>query len=371
MEYYKFFFIALLIGVSVAFYYIIYPFFLAVVFALILAHFFKKPYNYFLSKTSERVASVLSIALAIFSFIIPFLLITILLASEARKGYDQVQTIIGKNLNEIQTDITNVAMLQILDNNPELLKEVGAFFFDDQEVTSIQDLTRHFFGYIKDLFSFLFKELQGLVVNITTILLNFLIMVYLLYFFFKEGDNVLEQIKNFIPMERGETDELINEAFRIIDATVIGTIIVGTAEGFYGGIIFSILGIPSPVTWGVLMAIASMFPILGTNGFLIPVGLYQLFIGNYWGAVLILVIGVGGIMISQNIIKPKLVGDRSGLHPALIVLSTLGGIYAIGISGFLVGPTIATIFVVFWKLFRQKSVLETIAPKSSKSISKN
>ncbi len=355
MSYYKIFFVALLIGVSFSFYYIIFPFFLVIIFALIFAHFFKKPHRYFVKRFNKNIASVFSVLLVVIVIVIPFFLAIILLSVEASHGYEQIQKFSSTNIEDLEDTLSKNKIYQDIRNNPEILDIVSSLFFD-KSMENIEDVIKIATTQIKIYIAILFKHIQSFLVNITNLIISFLVMLYLLYFFFKEGDNVLHQLKNFIPMQEEETQELIDEAFKIIDATFIGTLIIGVLEGTYGALIFFWQGVPSPVTWGLIMIVVSMMPVVGTNGILVPLVIYRFIVGNYMSAILILVIGCGGIVISQNIVKPKLLGDRSGLHPALIVISTLGGIYTMGVVGFLIGPIVATIFVVFWKLFREKNI---------------
>jgi predicted PurR-regulated permease PerM len=103
-----------------------------------------------------------------------------------------------------------------------------------------------------------------------------------------------------------------------------------------------------------------MIPLIGSNLIIIPAGLVVLFSGELGAGLVIIVAGVVGVAITQNMVKPKLVGDRSGLHPALALLSTIGGIAWLGLIGFLVGPVLASLFIVVWRQFarRYRSLLD-------------
>jgi predicted PurR-regulated permease PerM len=132
-------------------------------------------------------------------------------------------------------------------------------------------------------------------------------------------------------------------------------------EGTYGTIIFAIFGIPSPVLWGIIIMILSMVPLIGSNVIIVPAGLIQILTGQYIEGAVIILLGIAGIAVTQNIVRPYLQGGRSGLHPMIVLLSTLGGIAWLGIVGFLVGPMIASLFVAIWQQFgeRYKEQLDT------------
>lgn len=100
--------------------------------------------------------------------------------------------------------------------------------------------------------------------------------------------------------------------------------------------------------------VLSMIPLIGTNLVLIPAGALTILAGRPVAGILIIVAGAVGVAITQNVIKPQLLGERSGLHPALALLSTIGGIAWLGLIGFLVGPVLAALFVVVWRQFAQR-----------------
>lgn len=360
MNYYHYFFIGLLIAVSIAFYYIISPFSIAIIFALIIVHFFRKPFIVFKKKFNEKIASMLAVIMVIIIIIVPMFFLIFLLSIETKKGYSQVQELVATGFDQIENNLKENSLVKAIENNPLALDFINSTFFDSNEEISFNSVLEKVSELIREGLSVFFSVIRGMFLNLANIILSFLVMLYLLYFFFREGDNLGAQLKNFIPMEENESNEIINESFKIIDATLIGTFIIGIFEGIIGGLIFYSQSIPSPITWGLMMAVASMIPLVGTNGFLLPLAIYKFIIGEYFSGAIILFIGCGAILISQNIVKPKLVGDRSGLHPALILLSSLGGIYSMGIIGFLIGPIIATIFVVFWRIFKRKNNINEI-----------
>jgi predicted PurR-regulated permease PerM len=149
-------------------------------------------------------------------------------------------------------------------------------------------------------------------------------------------------------------------------ATMVSTLIIGIIEGLFGGILFLIFGLPSPVLWGVVMLIVSMIPLVGTNVIIVPAGIVMIASGRYFAGIVIIILGLVGITLSQNLLKPKLLGNRSGLHPALVLISTLGAIIWIGVIGFLVGPLMASLFIVVWNQFGFKYREELDSRNSSK-----
>ena len=65
---------------------------------------------------------------------------------------------------------------------------------------------------------------------------------------------------------------------------------------------------------------------------------------------------VGSLIIGSvdNLLRPKLVGKETALHPIWILIGTLGGIIQFGIMGFIIGPVVMTIFLALLEMFENK-----------------
>jgi len=175
-----------------------------------------------------------------------------------------------------------------------------------------------------------------------------------MYFLYLNGPVLLKRVSDLIPLGDEDTDELLKEIVNITRATAISTVVIGVVEGFFGSILFYIFRLPSPILWGILMMIVSMIPLIGTNIILIPTGVILIATGRWTAGLLIIILGFAGISASQYVLKPKLLGGRSGLHPAIVLLSILGGLIWLGVIGFLVGPLIAALFIVIWNQFGKR-----------------
>jgi predicted PurR-regulated permease PerM len=210
----------------------------------------------------------------------------------------------------------------------------------NQSITSIAEFL---LGLIKQTF-----------INVGFMIVHFFIILFLLYFIFIDGKKLVERIQFLVPLKDTEEQELIEKFERVADAIVFNSFMIGFIEGAYGGILFAILGIPSPFFWGMMMTFLSIIPIVGAN-------IYQIWAGNIATGIIILVLGAGVIVINQNLIRPRLDGHKSGMHPAIMFVASMGGLITLGIVGFLVGPMIAGLFVVMWNLFgtRYKQNLES------------
>ncbi len=133
-------------------------------------------------------------------------------------------------------------------------------------------------------------------------------------------------------------------------ATIKGTLVVGLVQGAIGGIAFAVLGISAPVLWGVVMALLSILPAVGTALVWLPAAIFLIVNGQIVGGVALILIGVFVIGLIDNLLRPILVGRDTRMPDYLILLSTLGGLAAFGLAGIIIGPIIAAFFLSVWHM---------------------
>ena len=195
---------------------------------------------------------------------------------------------------------------------------------------------------------------QAVFAGAASLAVSTVVVVYVVIYLLRDGDRLVEHVHRLLPLDRARSRELMRKAARTLDATVVGTVVIGVIEGTFGGLLFLVFGFTSPTLWGLVMIVASVLPLLGINAVIVPAGIIAIVLGDVGRGVGLMVVGVAGATLSQNVLRPRLVGDRSGLHPALVLVSTLGGLAWLGLVGFLVGPVIATLFLVAWEQFASR-----------------
>jgi predicted PurR-regulated permease PerM len=137
-------------------------------------------------------------------------------------------------------------------------------------------------------------------------------------------------------------------------ATIKGTLVIGAVQGFLGGLMFAALGIQAAILWGVVMVFLSVLPLVGASLVWIPTAIYLVAIGAYWKAAVMVFFGAVVIGLMDNLLRPMLVGRDTKMPDYIILLSTLGGLGLFGISGFVIGPIIAALFLAVWAMFEQE-----------------
>lgn len=197
----------------------------------------------------------------------------------------------------------------------------------------------------------IFSQTSWLIANGTRAIFYFALMTFSMYYLFKDGYKLVRKLKRLMPLTQKQTDRTFAHLRDVIQATMYGGMVVALLQGLMGGILFAVMGIPSAIFWGAVMALMSIIPLVGAFIIFIPAGVI-LMIGGAWVKGLI-VIGIGTLVISQvdNVIRPWLISGRTQMHPLLLFLSILGGISLFGLLGVVVGPLIAAVFVTLIEIF--------------------
>jgi len=342
-----YFFIGFLLLISMAFLKLLIPFMIDIFLAFVLYIIFRKPFAYFLKKTkSRKQASAITVTLVIIIVTIPLFFVGMMVSFEATENYKLLMEKMPEIQKMLTTDSLKDIALKIPYFGESLAEEISTI-----DMERVREVSSDIFMSVS---TYTIKFVQSAFLNLTSFVMHLFITPFILFFLFLENKKLSDKIRNVLPFERSDENKAVEELIKITDTIVIYTFLIGVAEGIYAGALFSILGISSPFFWGVIMVILSMIPILGSNGVIVPVAIIQIVMGNYATGIILLVLGAGAVTVNQFIIKPKISGDRSGLHPVLMLVSTIGGIAWFGMSGFLVGPLIAALTIVGWDLFASK-----------------
>lgn len=339
------FFLLLLIALTYGFYRVMQPFilnvFLAAIFTSVLFPTFKRLSHRLGGRKGPRpaLASIVMVLLVFVVITVPVSIIGLLVYSEAVTGYAAV-------VNQVPQLTERLSQIELLEW-ARTLPVVGEYA-REIEPLELSEMLRN---AVRSVSSFVLSATQRSFVSASTALANFVLVLLLMFFFFQTGRKLLMAVYNVVPMPNRELQEIAQETRRTTAATLISTLLIGLIEGSYGAVLFLVFGLPSPFLWGIIIMILSIIPLIGTNLVLVPAGVILIVSGRLGAGILMILLGLGGVAVTQNVIKPKLLGDRSGLHPALALLATIGGIAWLGLIGFLVGPLVASLFLVVWQQF--------------------
>jgi predicted PurR-regulated permease PerM len=184
-----------------------------------------------------------------------------------------------------------------------------------------------------------------------TFLLNLFVMLYAMFFFFRDGHTILERIFYYLPLNDEDETRMLARFTSITRATVKGTLVIGAIQGALAGVAFWVAGIGGAALWGTVMTILSIIPGIGAPLVWVPVVIFLFVNGQYLTATLLLVWCAAVVGTIDNFLRPVLVGRDAKMPDLLILIGTLGGLFLFGPMGFIVGPIICGLFLTVWDIY--------------------
>jgi predicted PurR-regulated permease PerM len=189
------------------------------------------------------------------------------------------------------------------------------------------------------------RDLSALVQGSLMGIVQFAVAMFILFHLLQDREQLLSRVRVFLPMTRLEADRVVTSAANSVHANLHATLVTSVIDGLGGGAMFWLLGLPSPVTWGVVMFFLSFLPLLGTWLIWLPAAAF-LALGNHWPQALVLMAwGIASSIVVDNIIYVRIAGDRMRLHQVPALLAFLGGLAVFGVSGMILGPGILAVTV--------------------------
>jgi predicted PurR-regulated permease PerM len=331
-------FFALVLLTTALFLWMVRGFLMPVFWAAVFAVLFHRLFQWLARRLGGRraLAAGLTTLLVVFVVLIPFALIAAAVTQQALGLYQRIVT--G------QVDI-NAPIAFVERNLPRLTALLNEYGINVAQVReSVQGAAVGATQWIAG---------QALVIgqNILTVTILFALMLYLLFFFFRDGDAILRGAFRALPMGDEREERLFRKFAEVSRATVKGTLVVAAIQGAIGGILFWLVGIQAAIFWAVIMGILSLLPALGPALVWGPAAIILFATGHVWQGVVVVVGGTLVIGLIDNLLRPVLVGRETKMPDYLILLATLGGISAFGLAGFVVGPIIAALCLVMWEMF--------------------
>lgn len=188
--------------------------------------------------------------------------------------------------------------------------------------------------------AFIGSSFARLVKNLFSFFLNLFIVIFALFFMFRDGDRMVRGLRHLIPFDESIQKDMLNESRELIFASVAVALVIAGMQGVLGGMAFTIGGISAAVFWGVVIAFFSLVPVVGSALIWVPAALFLAFSGH-WGKGIVVVAVCGGIAgVADNIVRPLLLRNRTQLNDLLLFISVLGGLEVFGLLGLVAGPTV-------------------------------
>jgi predicted PurR-regulated permease PerM len=201
--------------------------------------------------------------------------------------------------------------------------------------------------------SFLASRLAGLVKNLFTFFVDLFIVIFALFFMFRDGEEIVRGASHLLPFDEAIQEDMLRESRDLIFASVAVALVIAVLQGVLGGLAFTVGGISAPIFWAVLIAFFSLVPVVGSALIWVPAALYLAFSGH-WGRAIAVVAICGGVAgLADNIVRPLLLRNRTHLNELLLFLGVLGGLQVFGLLGLVIGPTIVAAAMGVFRVYAE------------------
>lgn len=298
---------AVIVCLIVLSFFILEPFIIPLVSAFVLAYLIKPIYSKLEKISNKHLAAAISIILAIGIIIVPIILVSSALISQAQSSL---------NVPELRTTLDEkISSLVFLDNL-------------NLDIANIKEKA----------LSFLISIITKTISQIPILLLSLAITLLATYYMLIKWDVLVVKIKEFLPFRNKE--ELTNSIAKTTRYIIYGYFLLALVEFLVASIGFYFAGISSFFLLPLLLAMTAFIPGIGPALIWVPTFIIQIISGNYVSAIIILCTGLIISVLIETLLFSKLMGDKASIHPLVMLMGILGGIPLFGIFGFIIGPLV-------------------------------
>jgi predicted PurR-regulated permease PerM len=329
----------LLVATVIAFYLcwlMLRPFVGVIAWAAVLVIVFYPVHKRIHKRTGKAALSaLLSCVLVILVILIPVVLITIAVVNEVSGAMQNLQAAVNYVLSPDSRVIGPV------------LNWLGKYVDVDKFRSD-----EYLFAQLRNVSGAIAGQTLGFIGGLISFVVQMFFVVFTMYYFFKDGDRMLTAIRDLLPLESDQANAVLTRTREVIDASVYGVITIAVIQGSLGGLAFWVLGLPSAIIWGVVMAFLSMIPMLGSFIVWVPAVIFLAVTGHWGKAIALALWGTLVIGSVDNFLRPMLVGSRTRLHELLIFFAVLGGLNVFGVLGVVLGPVVLALALALMDVIR-------------------
>ena len=324
------FLIVLVVAVLIGCYFVFRPFLIEIIMAAVLVSILYKPFSWLAKVLYNRsIAAALMCILVLLIIILPITELIIYGASQASGAYESTVAFLNQHNDILQNSI---------------LAKVSLFGFDTSSIKNfVMDIVSRSSG-------FFVNSAATIIQGTTNFIFSLLIIVFSMFFFFVGGEAMLMKLMYWSPLPNKYDIRLFNKFRDVSYSTIISTFVVITAQGIVGGIGYFAIGMPAFIP-GILIAVASLVPMIGSTIIYIPTGIYLLATGQVWQGVFILLWGFLIVGTIDNLIRMFMIKGKAHINPLFVFLAILGGVPLFGFWGIVIGPLIVSLAVTVFHIY--------------------
>jgi predicted PurR-regulated permease PerM len=218
------------------------------------------------------------------------------------------------------------------------------------------DLRGALLRWLEQISRFLLSRGAQILSNVVSFLAEAVIAFFTLFFLFREGGSIAARAASFLPLRSGQVDRLFTGISNSIIANVYGCLAVGAAQGTLLSLAFGVLGLPSPVLWGLVTALFSLIPIIGSAAVWGPAVIILMVSGHWWKGLILLSWGAAVVGQIDSLVRPYVISERAKMHTLLVFFALLGGVKAFGVMGLFIGPVVLSVTLVVLEMLQEEDL---------------
>jgi len=349
-KYSKIFFVTIVIFLSIITFFLIKPLISAILLAVIFSYVFYPVNRWLYEKSGKKAISALVTTLLILLIIaIPIALLINVVSKEAIQLYTQTK-------EKLETENPNNRPCELNDFLCRGFIYFSGYLAKPEAQSQLDAAINRVTG----------KIVQGsseFLLAIPRRVLEIFVMFFIIFYLLKDGKEFIIELEKYLPVHKKHHKQIFKQFNDVTYAVIFGNFIVALIQGSVATIGFLIFGISSPFVWGLLMTFFAFIPYVGPAVIWLPASIILMLDGYAQGSNLIVFKGIGllfwGLLFVStidNILKPKIIGDRAKIHPIAVILGVIGGIKLLGFVGIIIGPMIIAMLITFIKIYRMEEM---------------
>ncbi|MBK9308516.1 MAG: AI-2E family transporter [Nitrospira sp.] len=299
----------------------------------------------------EMVSAALLTVGAMAIVVVPLVVMGVMLVREAGVAEQEIRAwISGGGLQRLPEELATIPIIGGWLKSALAGSATPTFSLEQSVLTGVKELSQ-----------FLIGGMGGLLKNTFALIMNFFMMLLILFFLFKDGQQWLSVLYDLIPMEESHKSKILVRSDQTIRAVVKGVLVTAIVQGLLAGMAYLALGVPFPMGLTALTIVLAPIPFGGTGLVWLPVALYLFWIGMAGKALTMLVWGIGVVSMVDQFLRPWLIGQDVQIPVLLLVLSVLGGLALYGLLGLFIGPILVSLLMTAVQIYREEYHLKQLA----------
>ncbi len=344
----KYFFFALLAIAIIASFIIIIPFIGSVIIGGILAFIFHPLFEWVHRRVKYKALSAFLIAFLILVLVtVPTVILVKNLAGESQYLYVRTKQLVfsGSLIEDRCYDDTFIC---------RSVNNINALMRDEKTRTYLLDL-------LNSAISAFTKQISDVLLSLPHLILGLMVTLFTTYYLLSDGPTLLKRLATVIPLKVHHQDQVVKQFSDVTYALIYGALIVAITQGALAAFGFWVFGVKGFLWWGVVTTFFALVPFVGTAMIWVPISTFLLVSGYAGGEQGLILRGFGlflyGMFIIasvDNILKPFIIAERARVHPLLVMVGVLGGLYSFGAIGAIVGPFFLTLVQTLFEIYERE-----------------